>query len=103
MEADTVYENKYDDDELMFDPQDYSLVDQFFSFYDFVIQLGIWSITLLNILTKEGLIDLMIPGSSFYTLCRKYGLTKNATLIILLSISYINKSKYIGTCTLDSY
>ena len=45
----------------------------------------------------------MQPESSTYLWLKNYGLTKNMTLIVLLSIVHLNKSKYIGNSTLDSY
>lgn len=68
MEADIVYSNKFNlgYEEYLPPELEYSYVDSFFSIFDFVIQIGILSISLLNILTKEGYIDTLNPDSDLY-------------------------------------
>jgi hypothetical protein len=104
MESDIVYDNKcsLDDDEYLPPDQEIGICDSIFTLFDFVLQFGIFTISALNILTKEGFIMTLHPDSGLYSLLKGFGLTKTMSLIALFSIVHLNQSKYIGICKMDA-
>lgn len=105
MRGDNVYENQivqagheFEDEE-----SEPSLVDKFFSIWDFLVQMNVFMIMLLNILYKFGISDYMAPGSSMYLFLKHMGLTKNISLVSIFALSHINQSKYIGVSKVDSF
>lgn len=105
MEADIVYENKCSLDEDEYLPPEFEpgMCDSIFTLFDFMVMLMILVIQVMNILTKEGFVDVLNPESNLYTLLKSFGLTKSMSLIVLFSVVYINQSKYVGICKMDAY
>lgn len=105
MDADIVYENKcaLDDDEYLPPEYEASMCDSIFSLFDLVLMVGILAVKGMNILTKEGYVDILNPESNLHSLLKTYGLTKSMSLIALFSVVYLNQSKYLGICKMDAY
>jgi hypothetical protein len=78
-------------------------VDKFFSFWDFLVQMNVFMIMLLNVLHKFGVCDYLAPGTSTYLTLKKMGLTKNISLISMFALSHVNQSKYIGISKVDNF
>lgn len=92
LKSDSVYENQivsanheFEDEE-----QEQSLVDKFFSVWDFLVQMNVFLIMLLNVLHKFGMCDYLAPGTSTYLMLKKMGLTKNISLISMFALSHVN-------------
>ena len=102
LKSDTVYENQIEQAELE-DEEEPSLVDKFFSFWDFLVQMNVLAIVGLNVLYKFGLCNYLAPGTSSYIFLKKMGLTKNISLISMFALSHVNQSKYIGISKVDSF
>lgn len=80
-----------------------SIFDKFFSFWDFLVQMNVFLIMLLNVLYKFGICDYLAPDSAAYMTLKHMGLTKNVSLISMFALSHINQSKYIGISKVDSF
>jgi hypothetical protein len=62
-----------------------------------------FAIFFLRILTKEGLITTLAPGSSLFVTLRNYGLVQSLSQITIFSLVHLNQSKYIGLSKVDSF
>lgn len=62
MEADVVYENKFEVDEYVPPDPDATCIDSVFTLLDFILQATIWIVSVIFILTKEGWIDTFAPN-----------------------------------------
>ena len=86
----------------MFD-DDVGILDSFFSLIDFLIQIAIFTIFFLNILTKEGYTNILDQNSAQYWVLKQFGLNKNLSLIAIFAMTHLNQSKYIGISSADSF
>lgn len=104
LKSDSVYENQIEAADQEFeDEEETSLVDKFFSMWDFLVQMNVFLIILLNVLYKFGICDYLAPGTSTYIFLKQMGLTKNISLISMFALSHVNQSKYIGISKVDSF
>ena len=103
LKSDSVYENQLVSVNDIEDEEEPSSMDKFFKLWDFLVQMNVFLIMLLNILHKFGLCDYLAPGSSAYLTLKKMGLTKNISLISIFALSHVNQSKYIGISKVDSF
>ena len=102
-QSDYIYENQVQDpDEIAYYPES-TFVDMVFSLVDFLLQVNMLLILVMSILTKEGFIDTLSPYQPFHSTLKNYGLTKNVNIITLFMMAHLNKSRYIGISTLDSF
>lgn len=85
--GDIIFENKYDQIDIM---NNGSPFDKIFTFVDFIIQLNIFGVCLMNILHKEGLSDFLAIDSVAYQTLKGYGLNKNVSLISIFVMTHIN-------------
>jgi len=72
-----------------------------FGLMDFLVQCYIACLFTLNILTKEGYISTLAPDAPLYLSIRRFGLTKNISLIAFFCISHLNQSRYVGISKWD--
>jgi hypothetical protein len=95
----------YDEDDLATMPilVETTLVDSMFSFTDFVIQMFVLNVYMLNILTQEGFIATLSIHSPFYVFLNEQGLISTVCLMAIFIFTHANQSKYIGISNIDSF
>ena len=67
------------------------------------IQVLVFAISLLNILSKEGFTDILAVDSKLFNDLKTFGLTKNICLVSMFGFVHLNKCKFIGVSVVDSY
>jgi len=103
--GDVLYENKLFDNEDYLPPseEDSSTCSMIWSLVDFLIQCSMFLIGGMKLLTKEGYIETLAPGTPWHETLRNCGLTNNLSVITIFAMCYLNKSKYIGVSKSDSF